>query len=58
MLKIPRVEARLRFALEPVTGSSRRELANNAGRSMEELFEPMHDWSRISPEQDDGIPDS
>ncbi|MCP4769812.1 MAG: hypothetical protein GY879_00200 [Planctomycetes bacterium] len=58
MFKIPRIHARIRFAPEPITGNNRHELAENAGRCMEELFEPLHDWSRIQPEDDDGIPDS
>ncbi len=57
VLRIPRVNVRLRFAPDPITGSNRRELASNAADLMNELFEPMHDWSRISPDDDDGIPD-
>ena len=58
MFKIPRTHARLRFAADPISGTSRRELAENARLCMEELFEPLHDWSRIHPGDDDGIPDS
>ena len=56
LFKIPRVDVRLRFASAPVTGRSRRELASRAAEVMNEMFEPLHDWSRISPEDDDGIP--
>jgi 1-acyl-sn-glycerol-3-phosphate acyltransferase len=57
VFRIPRVNARLRFAAEPVTGSSRRELAAKAADLMNEMFEPLHDWTLISPDDDDGIPE-
>lgn len=57
ILRIPRIEVRMRFDEVPVTGASRRELAAAATERMERMFEPMHDWSRVQPEEDEGIPD-
>jgi 1-acyl-sn-glycerol-3-phosphate acyltransferase len=58
VFRIPRVEARLRFADQPITGATRRELAAKAEQQMNDLFEPLHDWSRVDPDADDGIPDN
>lgn len=56
LLTLPRVDVRVRFAAEPVTALDRKQLATAARDCMQELFEPMHDWSRVRPEEDAGIP--
>jgi len=57
VFKIPRVDVRLRLASEPITGESRMELTEKVAKRMNEMFEPLHDWSRLTPSDDDGIPD-
>ncbi|MDA0667287.1 MAG: lysophospholipid acyltransferase family protein [Planctomycetota bacterium] len=56
LMSMPGVYARVRFAEEPVSADCRKELALAARARMQELFEPMHDWSRVDPNEDAGIP--
>jgi len=56
LLTMPYVHARLRFAAEPVVADDRKQLAFAAREGMQEIFEPMHDWSRVDPSEDSGIP--
>ena len=56
LMSMPGVRARIRFAEEPVIADCRKDLALAARARMQELFEPMHDWSRVDPSEDSGIP--
>lgn len=56
LISMPGVHARVRFAEESVSATCRKELALVASARMQELFEPLHDWSRVDPNEDAGIP--
>jgi len=56
LLAIPRVDARVRFAAEPVIAADRKTLAERSRRRMQEQFEPMHDYSRVRHEDESSIP--
>ncbi len=56
MLTLPQIQVRIRLADSPVRGPNRKELAALARERMQELFEPMHDWSLVQPDEDAGIP--
>ncbi|MFK5955716.1 MAG: lysophospholipid acyltransferase family protein [Planctomycetota bacterium] len=56
LLAMPKVHVRVRFAPDPVVADDRKQLARAARESMQNLFEPMHNWSRVSPSEDAGIP--
>jgi 1-acyl-sn-glycerol-3-phosphate acyltransferase len=56
LLGIPRIDARVRFAAEPVQATDRKQLAEDCRARMLELFEPMHDYSRVRHEDERTIP--
>ncbi len=56
LLRVPRVNVRVRFAAEPVRHGDRKQLAAETQKCMEELFEPMHDYSRVEPQQEGSLP--
>jgi len=56
LMTMPGVHVRIRFAKDPVVADCRKELAQQARLRMQELFEPLHGWSRVDPSEDSGIP--
>jgi len=55
-MTMPGVRVRVRFASDPVIAENRKELAQAARDRMQELFEPIHTWTRVDPSEDSGIP--
>lgn len=56
LLGIPRVNVRLRFAQEAVRHGDRKQLAVETQKSMQDLFEPMHDYSRVERQEEGTLP--